>query len=484
MKMATLMLASCSRFENQYDFVSTASLSNDALAETNYKSTVALDNINQAVKARLRMYDLNSFFEQFPKVQLGTWNPNQETIDLFENLDELTDSKLQDEIYEAIAWINTEVDEPEWKRELTWSREVILSACSASLKEAVIAKETEILDAYPGATGGPVTFIIIMETILSMSSDTFNALYKFIQNLDIKKYNGEDITVVTRELRVNLRRLYACNSKGYVVPPTVCSDLIHIFQTSSCAGFNAVFAQMSVQMLINNNSSKKGIFGTKQAGYKDILRIAEASFVEFKDQWITPANVSGPGQSGFNTGNFSGNKRKCHICGSEDHLMRDCPNRNRNGNGGRGGRGNGNGSASDPLITPPNKEDTKCTKVGVNPNRWDRHFDDGIVRSWCGKCVLRKVKGKTNTKKGRWTDGRAKHYTDEHRGVGNRSGQATQINLANQQQAAVPATVVANNQSSQSSTSASTQSVTGGNPQAASGGMVTLTQALTDLSSD
>ena len=194
--------------------------------------------------------------------------------------------------------------------------------------------------------------------------------------------------------------------------------------------------------------------------------------------------VSGSGQSGFNTGNFSGNKRKCHICGSEDHLMRDCPNRNRNGNGGRGGRGNGNGSASDPLITPPNKEDTKCTKVGVNPNRWDRHFDDGIVRSWCGKCVLRKVKGKTNTKKGRWTDGRAKHYTDEHRGVGNRSGQATQINLANQQQAAVPATVVANNQSSQSSTSASTQSVTGGNPQAASGGMVTLTQALTDLSSD
>ena len=86
-KMATLMLASCSKFESQYDFVSTASLSNDVLAETNYKSTVALDNINQAVKARLRMYDLNSFFEQFPKVSMGTWDPNQETIDLFENLD-------------------------------------------------------------------------------------------------------------------------------------------------------------------------------------------------------------------------------------------------------------------------------------------------------------------------------------------------------------------------------------------------------------
>ena len=454
--------------------MSTASLSNDALAETNYKSTVALDNINHAVKSRLRMYDLNSFFEQFPKVKMGTWDPNQDTIDLFENLDELTDPTLQEEIYEAIAWINTEVDEPEWKRELTWSREVILSACSNALKEAIVAKETEILDSYPGATGGPVTFILVMNTILSMSSDAFNALYKFIQNLDIKKYEGEDINVVTRELRVNLRRLYACNSKGYVVPPTVSSDLIKIFQTTSCAGFNAVFAQMSVQLLINSNTAKKN--RAKQAGYADILRIAEASYVEFKDQWISPTKSNGPGQSGFNTGNLSGAKRKCFICGADDHIKRDCPQRRGNGNSGNGGRGNNNGNSLDPLITPPNPQDTKCTKVSNNPSRWDRQFEDGTIRSWCGKCVLRKIKGKTNTTKGRWTDGRAKHYTDEHRG--NRPGAGNQANLTSLQPP-VPSTVLTT-QSSQAFQS--NQSASGGNPQAANnGGMVTLTQALTDL---
>lgn len=117
-----------------------------------------------------------------------------------------------------MTWINTKVNEPKWKRELIWSREIILAVCHMTLKEAVLAKEHDVLDNHPGCTGGPVTFIMVMEMILSMSSNVFNELYCFIQQLDIKKCIGKDINVVIRDLQVNLRRLYSCADKGYIIP--------------------------------------------------------------------------------------------------------------------------------------------------------------------------------------------------------------------------------------------------------------------------
>ena len=435
-KLATIVLSSKANFEHRYMQNKTASLSNEALAVSNYKSTVALDVINTSVLSRLRAYDLNSFFEQFPLVNVvNGWDPNQETIDLFENLDRLTDRDLQDEIYDTITWINTEVDEPEWKRELVWSREIILAACDVGLREAVLAKENEVLENKPGCTGGPVTFIVVMEMILSMSSDAFNELYRFIQRLDIKTYAGEDINDVVRDLRVNLRRLYACSSRGYIIPPTIVSDLIKVFQTTSCTNFNSVFAALSVQNLILQNSGSRST--KKGPTYKDILKIAEATFSEYKDEWVVSqgdANSGDPGQSGFNTSGQG--KRKCHICGSEDHLKRNCPKNNgSNGQNGRGGGLNNRGNV-DPRLQPPKPEDNRCTKVSNDPKRWDRRFEDGTVRSWCAKCVLRRdANGNRNTNKGRWTDGNARHYTDQHRGLssrGNQNGGANRANLTTQ----------------------------------------------------
>ena len=96
--------------------------------------------------------------------------------------------------------------------------------------EAILAKERDILEAFPGATRGlitfAITFVVLMEIIMSISSDAFNELYRFIQKLDIKTYEGEDINEVVRNLHVNLRRLYTCTSKGYLVPPTVETDII------------------------------------------------------------------------------------------------------------------------------------------------------------------------------------------------------------------------------------------------------------------
>ena len=488
-KFASIIVASKEEFTSKYQVVRTASLSGEKLASSNFKNSVSLDVINTSVLSRLRTYDLNSFFEQFPVVENGVWDDDQDTINLFESLDQLTDQSIQESIFETVIWINTEVNEPEWLRELVWSRDIILAACDPFLVEAVLAKERDILDAFPGATGGPITFVVIMEIILSMSSDAFNELYRFIQKLDIKSYEGEDINEVVRNLRVNLRRLYACTSKGYIVPPTVETDLIKVFQTTSCEKFNNVFATLKVQALIQQSS--RGIWRTGiRAGprYKDILRIAETTFNEYKDEWVAESTQQGPGQHGFNVMN-NRDGRKCHNCGSDQHLVRDCPqprgnNRGGNNNTNRNQR-SGQGGSQEPIIVAPNPRDSRCVKVSENPKRWDRNFEDGVTRSWCARCVLRRTStGQTNSNPGRWTDGQSKHYTDEHRGGGRRRNDQ-RANIANAgrgrsgrggSQTNVPTEVQTDTGSTQSGATQQTQHSAG------SGNVVSLAQALTNLS--
>ena len=148
-KMATIIVASKEEFPSKYQIVRTAALSGDKLAQANFRSSVSLDVINTSVQARLRTYDLNSFFEQFPLVHNGTWDPNQNTLNLFDSLDQLTDLDVQEQIFETVVWINTEVNEPEWLRELVWSREIILTACEPFLVEAILERHRGCLFPLP-----------------------------------------------------------------------------------------------------------------------------------------------------------------------------------------------------------------------------------------------------------------------------------------------------------------------------------------------
>jgi hypothetical protein len=92
-KLATIIVASKEEFPSKYQIVKTASLSGDKLAQSNFRSSVSLDVINTSVLSHLRMYDLNSFFEQFPLVENGVWEDDQETLNLFEKFRSIDRSK-------------------------------------------------------------------------------------------------------------------------------------------------------------------------------------------------------------------------------------------------------------------------------------------------------------------------------------------------------------------------------------------------------
>ena len=220
-----------------------------------------------------------------------------------------------------------------------------------------------------------------------------------------------------------------------------------------------------------------------------MLRIAEATYNEYKDEWVVESTQQNPGQHSFNTMNQGG--KACHKCGSTQHLKRNCPklgNSNRGGNtiaNGNNNRSNQRGN-QDPCLVAPNPSDSCCSKVSDSPHRWDCSFEDGITRSWCAKCVLRRTSTRQgNTNPGCWTDGGAKHYTDEHRGNNTTWGNSNRANLArsngngkgSQSQSTVPNEVqTEGNSTSQSSATQQSENT------ATSGNVLSLAQALNDLS--
>ena len=103
--------------------------STEEIAKESYKATASMSKLNDVVLKRLKMYDLNSWFDSFPIVNTDIgWPADQDQADLFTNLDSLALPTKQEKLYRSIAWINCNIEEQEWTRELSWSKEIILSA--------------------------------------------------------------------------------------------------------------------------------------------------------------------------------------------------------------------------------------------------------------------------------------------------------------------------------------------------------------------
>ena len=413
-------------FEYVYDKISHTNKGSVVIARESFKATASMSKLNDEVLKRLKMYDLNSWFQSFPLVNTNIgWVADQDQVDLFENLDSLSDQENQEKIFDSIAWINCNIEEKEWTRELSWSKEIILAACSPSLRDYLKKEEKQVTANYPGAYGGPVIFVLLISHLLKNSRELLNDLWEFMKALKVTDYENEDIHTMVYELRVNFERIYRCVDAGtFRMPKDFMNHLIQVFQTSSCKKFNDTFVKLETDLLVgsilksnaNQYSSYANRAGPKIT-WKDVLTVASETYKLYEKDWVPEVQEQGPGNHGF-VGQAK-KKGPCQGCGG-DHWLRECPNKQNRNNSNRNQNGNQKNARKDPDIVPPTAD--TCSKVSSNPNRWTKKVGSETLH-WCGKCVKRNLSdGSRNSNKGRWTNGNNKHFTDKHRGLQPRQG--------------------------------------------------------------
>jgi hypothetical protein len=374
-----------------------ASVSGTHLSEHHLKATASLSYINQLVATRFEKFDLLELFQEFPLIdpQVG-WTSSTPMIDLFSALDTVT----IDQVKQSVAWMRKNIDVEssktvnEYDRDLDWSREILLRACDINLSEIIMCEEKELTDIDRGFTGGPITFLLIMNKLSSLTSDGLYDLYKHIQSLDVKKYDGEHIPSVTKEIRLALKRLESCSKDRFVLPPTMMDDLIKVLQTTSCEEFNNTFKTLKIH---------QNIFGRKLTS-TELLELADKTYKQLESSWKGPlANSNNP--HGFLSSNQS-----------------DQRSTNQGDGGNTPTRKKGLGPE---WFQPPDPKNKSCRKISDDPSRWTKKIGNQIVH-WCGKCQNKKTKHK-----GRWTNGEYRHFTDEHKKRDKSSTPpATQANLA------------------------------------------------------
>ena len=384
-------------FEAEFVEMKGASMTGDSLAAKHLNDASALSYVLNLVTERLQQYDLLNLFTKFPVLDMNKITTSEawqnQFIDLTLWIDELDITV----ICNTVKWIRQFIDDdPEWNRDLSWSREVLLKACTTELKETIIGEEQALINDDVAFQGGPVTFVLIIKHLSSLNAKALKQLYEYIAHISIKSIAGEDVGKITHQLRTVLKRFAACSTALFVIPPTCYEDIVRIFTTSSCTEFNDVFKALLTQHDL----------GSPTYTYQRIFDIADDLYRKHQDKWVSSETSSQKGFLGDNRD--SGEARTCHVCGKEGHIARDCPTGNTGGVNRMGPE----------WFKPPDSSQSGCVKVSSDPNHWKKTID-GVEVWWCGKCFTKKT-----GIQGRWTDKHKRHYTSEHRG-GRRGGNPT-----------------------------------------------------------
>jgi uncharacterized membrane protein YgcG len=210
----------------------------------------------------------------------------------------------------------------------------------------------EMTNGYPvDAHGGPLMLMLILRRIQSSSESTITSLIKQIEHLKISKIKGENVDEAVTLIRSAYDFMIACSNEHHsYVPDGFPKTVLRVFQTTSVDLFNQTFKEEENKAEVE--SYKHG--GTiKYPSVEESLNLATNMYSNMRPIWTGTT-----GTSAYNTtpSTPSSYKRTCDNCGSEDHILPDCPkerdeaaiaaNRQRrlsrfSRGGGRGGRGRG-----------------------------------------------------------------------------------------------------------------------------------------------
>ena len=321
-------------------------------------NTYELVQQNKRVKERLIKWDM---LDVFSLVKYDEAKKEIQQTDLMTDWPKVT---VQDVVESnKFYMLRMDATKQPWLREnLEISDQFILNSCDQQMK----AQLTDKLDRYkPAERGGPLTFKLLMDLVQVNSERAIEHLIKSVKKLDLKDFDGENVYEVVAQIRGAKQRLNMVDFSGTgksVIPVDWYRDIMDVLQTSSTESFNKCFDYRTHEAMTHLQSSNTYI--------KDVDKILMAAEHQYSsclldgswagkdhkaNEMAFPAQIK-VGQGAKNPAG------PCFNCGSEDHLMKNCPkpenkehqemmrkqvhplwNKNRKKKAGRGGGGRGGG---------------------------------------------------------------------------------------------------------------------------------------------
>ena len=200
-----------------------------------------LNNYNLTMRVReysrrLQMYDMKGVFDILTFSESNSAEPLPQTLDLLAQWDSIDIAVLEKHITFFYAY-GQDYD----VQNLTWTLELMENTCGQGLADKV---QEDFLSMPQHFECGPMYFYLMMRRIISSSEDAVTAMTEKISNMKVTDTTGEDVTIVTGQLKMAIVRLGVLNK----VPEDLEKRLLGIFQTTSVGDFNSYFKQLAISL--------------------------------------------------------------------------------------------------------------------------------------------------------------------------------------------------------------------------------------------
>ena len=355
----------------------------ESFSDDQFDSIVGMTTFLSTMKQHFVKYDMAYFFQFFPDLEPSeTGDPNNQhdrfrskkTVNLFDRWNQIGVKKdfILTKIADVVGWLQmyTDTSSNAYLEDLEWTHKYLMASMDPELAVAVQDVLNEQFAEHQ--QGGPLTFAVMLDQAVNLSPTVITNIQASIRSYSIANVPGEDIELVSRRMLHVFRSL----ENNRCLSADLVQHLFTLLSSTSVDRFNSLIQQWENSVLMGAEAMPT---------YKDILLKAVIYYKR-----LNSLNAWTPSASGSV---FKAATRRCHQCGSEDHIRPDCPELY-NPDGSRKKRSN-------PWLDPP----SKSMKVSDNPLRYEKKIGDKLVR-WCAKCGSKSAPGK-------WT---TTHFSDEHHG--------------------------------------------------------------------
>jgi hypothetical protein len=247
-------------------------------------------------------------------------------------------------------------------QDLDWSAALIENSSAETLRNQMFER---LIDVPASERGGPLLYKIMMDIVTTIRPEAIENLLRTLRSLTLQHeaFPGEDVDRVNQLIRGTVNRLAMIGAVPHDIYRLVCV----IYQTSTTPEFVAKF-----QLLANLNELGQS---SSVASYTALLAKGEEEYRAHNacETWCAASKRGkGPKDAAFMGAAGDGATIKCHRCGKEGHMAKECRAKI---------SGGGSGKDNNPLRIAPKATD---------PQTKSFTHKDGTTseRKWCSKCNL------------------------------------------------------------------------------------------------